>query len=119
MTIVQSTPEAVVWVAIDVAKDRHEVLIEAPGWRSRSEFVSRTERKNFAHLQSSFTALDIRSALDLSPPATTTGLWLTSSTLRDSSCNSSLRWLWPALAKRCTTPGTRTIPKTPRSFFIF
>ncbi len=35
MTIVQSTPEAVVWVAIDVAKDRHEVLIEALGWRSR------------------------------------------------------------------------------------
>ena len=35
MTIVQSTPEAFVWVGIDVAKDRHEALIEAPGWRSR------------------------------------------------------------------------------------
>jgi transposase len=38
MTNPQSTPEAVVWVAIDVAKDRHEALIEAPGWRSRKKF---------------------------------------------------------------------------------
>jgi len=30
-TIVQSTPQTLVWVAIDVAKDRHEALIEAPG----------------------------------------------------------------------------------------
>ena len=34
----QSTPEAVVWVAIDVAKDRHEALIEAPGWKNRKKF---------------------------------------------------------------------------------
>ncbi len=38
MTNQQSTPEAVVWVAIDIAKDRHEALIEAPGWRSRKKF---------------------------------------------------------------------------------
>jgi hypothetical protein len=38
MTNPQSTPEAVVWVAIDVAKDRHEALIEAPGWKSRKKF---------------------------------------------------------------------------------
>ena len=31
MTNPQSTPESVVWVAIDVAKDSHEALIEAPG----------------------------------------------------------------------------------------
>ena len=38
MTNPQSTSEAVVWVAIDVAKDRHEALIETPGWRSRKKF---------------------------------------------------------------------------------
>src|SRR6185437_8840146 len=38
MTSSQSTPEAIVWVAIDVAKDRHEALIEAPGWKSRKKF---------------------------------------------------------------------------------
>jgi transposase len=38
MTNQQSTPGAIVWVAIDVAKDRHEALIEAPGWRSRKKF---------------------------------------------------------------------------------
>ena len=37
MTNSQSTPESVVWVAIDVAKDSHEVLIEAPGWKSRKK----------------------------------------------------------------------------------
>ena len=37
MTISQSTPESVVWVAIDVAKDSHEALIEAPGWKSRKK----------------------------------------------------------------------------------
>jgi transposase len=35
MTITQTTPEPFVWVGIDVAKDSHEVLLEAPGWRSR------------------------------------------------------------------------------------
>jgi transposase len=38
MTNSQATPEAAIWVAIDVAKDRHEALIEAPGWRSRKKF---------------------------------------------------------------------------------
>ena len=37
MTNPQSTPESVVWVAIDVAKDSHEALIEAPGWKSRKK----------------------------------------------------------------------------------
>jgi transposase len=47
MTIEQSTPEAVVWVAIDVAKDRHEALIEAPGWRSRKKFRVQNTAEEF------------------------------------------------------------------------
>jgi transposase len=37
MTNQQSTLEAVVWVTIDIAKDRHEALIEAPGWKNTAE----------------------------------------------------------------------------------
>jgi transposase len=47
MTIEQSTSEAVVWVAIDVAKDRHEALIEAPGWRSRKKFRVQNTAEEF------------------------------------------------------------------------
>jgi transposase len=47
MTIVQSTPEAFVWVGIDVAKDRHEALIEAPGWRSRKRVRVQNAAEDF------------------------------------------------------------------------
>jgi len=47
MTNPQSTLEAVVWVAIDVAKDRHEALIEAPGWKSRKKFRVQNTAEEF------------------------------------------------------------------------
>jgi transposase len=47
MTIVQSTPQTLVWVAIDVAKDRHEALIEAPGWRSRKRVRVQNSAEDF------------------------------------------------------------------------
>jgi transposase len=47
MTNPQSTPEAVVWVAIDVAKDRHEALIEAPGWKSQKKFRVQNTAEEF------------------------------------------------------------------------
>ncbi len=50
MTNPQSTPEAVVWVAIDVAKDRHEALIEAPGWKSRKKFRVQNTAEEFRAL---------------------------------------------------------------------
>jgi transposase len=50
MTSPQSTPEAVVWVAIDVAKDRHEALIEAPGWKSRKRFRVQNTAEEFRAL---------------------------------------------------------------------
>lgn len=50
MTNPQSTPEAVVWVAIDVAKDRHETLIEAPGWKNRKRFRMQNTAEDFRAL---------------------------------------------------------------------
>jgi len=47
MTNPQSTPEAVAWVAIDVAKDRHEALMEAPGWKSRKRFRIQNTAEEF------------------------------------------------------------------------
>ncbi len=47
MTNLQSTTEAVAWVAIDVAKDHHEALIEAPGWRSRKKFRVQNTAEEF------------------------------------------------------------------------
>jgi transposase len=50
MTNQQITPETVVWVAIDVAKDRHEALIEAPGWKSRKKFRVQNTAEEFRAL---------------------------------------------------------------------
>jgi len=61
MTNPQSTPEAVVWVAIDVAKDRHEALIEAPDGRVERSFACRTQPRNFGPLQSFYTVWLARS----------------------------------------------------------
>ncbi len=47
MTNPQSTPEAVVWVAIDIAKDQHEALIEAPGWKGRKKFRVQNTAEEF------------------------------------------------------------------------
>jgi transposase len=47
MTNPQSTPEPVVWVGIDVAKDRHEALIEAPGWKTRKKFRVQNTAEEF------------------------------------------------------------------------
>jgi transposase len=47
MTDPQITPEAVVWVAVDVAKDKHEALIEAPGWKSLKRFRVQNSREEF------------------------------------------------------------------------
>ena len=47
MTNLQNTPQAVVWVAIDVAKDHQEALIEVPGWRSRKKFRVQNTAEEF------------------------------------------------------------------------
>jgi hypothetical protein len=58
----------------------------------------------FVVSQSSSIVWDFLSGSDLNRPVTITGLWPTSSTLKDSSCNSSLRWLW--LAPREAMPNS-------------
>ena len=39
MSLVQPTQPSPVLVAIDIAKLRHDVLIEAPGWKSRKRLI--------------------------------------------------------------------------------
>ena len=39
MSLVQPTQPPAVLVAIDIAKLRHDVLIEAPGWKNRKRMI--------------------------------------------------------------------------------
>ena len=49
MPILQSTQEPAVLVAIDISKSRHEVLMEAPGWKSRKRLVLLNTAVEFRH----------------------------------------------------------------------
>ncbi len=99
MTIEQSTPEAVVWVAIDVAKDRHEALIEAPGWRSRKKFRVQNTAEEFRSFAVSSTVLLCRSVSVSSPRATTIGRLPIFSIQKDFNFNLFPRWPWPVHAR--------------------
>jgi hypothetical protein len=99
----QSTPEAIVWVALDIAKDRHEALIEAPGWKSRRSFACRTQSRNFVRSPISSAALAPQFELDSSQPATTIERLPTSCILKDFSWSSSPPWLWHAHEKPCNS----------------
>lgn len=50
MTTLDSTPAAVVLVAIDIAKVRNEVLIEAPGHKRRRRLLVLNTRAEHDHL---------------------------------------------------------------------
>ena len=49
MTVQQSMPESSILVAIDVSKLRHDILIDAPGWRSRKRLVVPNRADEFHH----------------------------------------------------------------------
>jgi len=44
-----ATPDSAALVAIDIAEFRHDVLIEAPGWRSRKRLVLPNRADEFRH----------------------------------------------------------------------
>lgn len=50
MTAHQNTPEPVVLVAIGIARDHHDVLIKAPGWRNRKRLRVRNTVEEFRSL---------------------------------------------------------------------
>jgi transposase len=67
MTNSQSTPESAVWVAIDVAKDSHEVLIEAPGWKSRKKVRLENTAAAFRALADFLHSLDLPVRIGFEP----------------------------------------------------
>ena len=67
MTNPQSTSEAVVWVAIDVAKDRHEALIETPGWRSRKKFRVQNTAEEFRSFAAFLHSLNLPVRIGFEP----------------------------------------------------
>jgi len=67
MTIEQSTSEAVVWVAVDVAKDRHEALIEAPGWKNPKKFRVQNTAEEFQSLAAFLHSLGLPVRIGFEP----------------------------------------------------
>ncbi|HLH08750.1 MAG TPA: hypothetical protein VKW78_16040 [Terriglobales bacterium] len=71
MPILQSTQEPAVLVAIDIAKSRHEVLMESPGWRNRKRLVLLNTAVEFRRFADYLPPSGILSVSFLKPPATT------------------------------------------------
>jgi transposase len=118
MTNPQSTPEAVVWVAIDIAKDRHEALVEAPGWKTRRKFRVQNTAAEFRAFADFLHSLHRKVCIGFEPTgnyhrALAYFLHSEGFYLQLISSLALVRTRMP-----CTTPGTRTIPKTRRSFCI-
>ena len=88
MTVSNDTPQRVTLVAVDIAKNSHDVLIESPtrGRRRRLRLANNLE--DFGQLAGYLRSL--KSSVLIGFEATARP------------------------AKRCTTRETRTIPKTPR-----
>jgi transposase len=81
MSNVQSTQSPAVLVAIDIAKLRHDVLIEAPGWKRRKRLVLLNTAVEFRRLADYLHSLQmpVRIAFEATGNyPTTTGLWLIS-----------------------------------------
>ena len=118
MTIEQSTSEAVVWVAIDVAKDRHEAIIDAPGWRSRKKFRLQNTAEEFRSFAAFLHSLNLPVRVGFEP----TGNYHRALAYFLHSEGFQLELISSlALARTrepCTTPGIRTIRKMPRSSCI-
>lgn len=120
MTNPQSTLEAVVWVAIDVAKDRHEALIEAPGWKNRKKFRVQNTAQEFRAFADFLHSLGSSTRIGFEP----TGNYHRALTYFLHSEGFQLE-LISSLAvartreRRCTTRGIRTIQRMPRSFCIY
>ena len=81
MTERNPTPAPATLVAIDIAKYRHEVLIEAPGHQRRRRLTTLSTKADYDRL--------VEALMAYGSPV-------------------------PAPARRCTTAGTRTIPRTHR-----
>jgi hypothetical protein len=114
MTVVQSMQSPAVLVAIDIAKLRHEGLIEAPDWKSRKRLVLLNTTIEFHRVASYLHGLKhpVRVALEA------TGNYhrplASSSRQKASTWFLSHLWLWPAPAKQCIIPGTRMTRRTLR-----
>jgi transposase len=67
MTNHQSTLEPIVLVAIDIAKDCHEALIEAPGWRSRKRFRIANTEEDFRSLAAYLHSLGLPVRIGFEP----------------------------------------------------
>ena len=114
MTVSNDTPQRVTLVAVDIAKNYHDVLIQPPPPGRRRHVRVANNRQDFEHLAGYLQGL--KSSVLIGFEATGNYHRPLAYFLHEHGFE--LR-LIPTLAlartpKQCTTPGTRTIPKTPR-----
>lgn len=113
MTTSDSTPAAVL-VAIDIAKVRNEVLIEASGHKRRRRLLVLNTRTEHDHLIEVLQAYGrpVVCAFEATGNYHRPIAWrLAEAGLR---CGWCRRWRWPEHEKRCTIAGTRTIQRMHR-----
>jgi hypothetical protein len=86
MTKIDSTPESATLVAVDIAKQHNEVLIEAPAPARRRRFRVANELADYERLAEYLRQLGPRTVAGSRPPATIIARWLTFSSVRAASC---------------------------------
>ena len=82
MSLVQPTQPPSVLVAIDIAELRHDVLIEAPGWKNRKRMILPNAAAEFRPFADFLHRLKTQCASSSKLLGTTTGQWRTSCRLR-------------------------------------
>lgn len=115
MTDSHSTATKRILVAIDVAKAKHDVLVELPDG-ARKKMIIRNRRDEFQQLAAYLKSLEGACEIALEPTADyhrCLAYFLGSTASR---CVLFPASLLPEHEKRCTTHGTRMIRKTRKSF---
>src|SRR5947209_11550229 len=110
MTDPHSTASPRILVAIDVAKAKHDVLVELSDGRRR-KMVVRNRRDDFQRLVAYLMSLDGTCEIALEPTADYHRALAYFLALTGCSYDWSQASRSPEHAKHCTTPGTRTIRK--------
>ena len=117
MTATNSTARPRILVAIDIAKAKHEVLVELPTGKRRKMIV-RNQLSDFHQLAAYLKRLEGALEIALEPTADYHRNLAYFLKAQGFVVSSSPRLRSPERVRHCTTPGIRTTPKTRRSSCI-
>ena len=115
MTKLTSTPAGAVLVAIDMSKNRQEVLIERPEGGRRRRMTVMATRQDYDGLVEQLAAIGRPIVVGFEATGNYHRTLAHRLLTAGSSCGSSHRSPSPERVRRCTTAGTRTTPRARRS----